>query len=129
KGCAPTCERSARISFWIAYVDQWDWEQAITSNERTLEYLKATVRVIWRVLVGAEKHVQKLFPRLHDSRYPDLPEELTFLHAEEILEMYPRKQRETEMVQKHSAIFIIAIGWTLKDGYPTRCARPIMTIG
>jgi aspartate--ammonia ligase len=104
-----------------AYVDQWDWEKAITSNQRTLEYLKATVRVIWRVLTGAEKHVQKLFPRLHDPRYPNLPDELTFLHAEDILDMYPdlpRKQRETAILQKYPAIFIIGIGWTLKDGYP-----------
>ena len=104
-----------------AYVDQWDWEKAITSNQRTLEYLKATVRVIWRVLAGAEKHVQKLFPRLQDPRYPNLPEELTFLHAEDILDMYPdlpRKQRETAILQKYPAIFIIGIGWTLKDGYP-----------
>jgi len=104
-----------------AYVDQWDWEKVITPSQRTLDYLKATVRVIWHVLVGAEKHVLELFPRLQDSRCPSLPEELTFLHAEDILEMYPdlpRKQRETAVLQKYPAIFIIGIGWTLKDGYP-----------
>ncbi|UCF68149.1 MAG: aspartate--ammonia ligase, partial [Acidobacteriota bacterium] len=54
-------------------------------------------------------------------KYPDLPEELTFLHAEEILERYPdlpRKARETEIVQEYPAIFIYGIGWTLEDGYP-----------
>jgi aspartate--ammonia ligase len=104
-----------------AYVDQWDWEKAITADQRNLEFLKATVRAIWRVLVGAEKHVQALFPLLKDSRYPNLPEELTFLHAEEILDMYPdlpRKQRETAILQKYPAVFIIGIGWPLKDGYP-----------
>src|SRR5215469_2096823 len=104
-----------------AYVDQWDWEKTITANQRTLSYLKATVRAIWHVLVGAEKQVQSLFPRLKDSRYPNLPEELTFLHAEDILDMYPdlpRKQRETSILQKFPAIFIIGIGWTLRDGYP-----------
>ena len=62
-----------------------------------------------------------LVPQLKDFRYPDLPEEIKFLHAEEILEMYPdlpRKQRETEVLQKYPAIFIIGIGWPLKDGYP-----------
>ncbi len=104
-----------------AYVDQWDWEKAITSRQRTLEYLKATVRTIWQVLVGAEQHVQALFPKLRDGRYPNLPEELTFLQAEEILERYPdlpRKQRETAILQEHPAVFIIGIGWTLADGYP-----------
>ena len=104
-----------------AYVDQWDWEKAITPSQRTLDYLKATVRVIWHVLAGAEKHVLGLFPKLQDSRYPSLPEDLTFLHAEDLLEMYPelpRKQRETAILQKYPAVFIIGIGWTLKDGYP-----------
>ena len=103
------------------YVDQWDWEKAITAGDRTLEYLKATVRAIWEVLVGAERYVQKLFPQLTDPRYPNLPDQLMFLHAEDLLEMYPdlpRKQRETAILQKYPAVFIIGIGWTLKDGYP-----------
>ncbi|HUK28129.1 MAG TPA: aspartate--ammonia ligase [Candidatus Acidoferrales bacterium] len=104
-----------------AYVDQWDWERAITENERNLEYLKDTVRKIWKVLKGAETHAQKLFPQLKTSKYPNLPDEITFLHAEEILERYPdlpRKARETEILQKYPAIFITGIGWVLKDGYP-----------
>jgi aspartate--ammonia ligase len=104
-----------------SYVDQWDWEKVITADMRTLDTLKDTVRKIWKVIKGAETMVLKEFPKLKDSRYPELPEELTFLHAEEILEMYPdlpRKQRETLVVQKYPAIFIIGIGWVLKDGYP-----------
>jgi aspartate--ammonia ligase len=104
-----------------AYVDQWDWERRITVEQRNLDFLKLTVGKIWNVLVGAEKFGQSLFPRLKDSRFPNLPEKLTFLHAEEILDMYPdlpRKQRETEVLQKYPAIFIIGIGWPLKDGYP-----------
>jgi len=104
-----------------AYVDQWDWERVILSEERNLETLKSVVRKIWTVLVGAQRYVQELYPALKDPRYPNLPHELTFLHAEEILEMYPdlpRKQRETAVLQKYPAIFIIGIGWPLKDGYP-----------
>jgi aspartate--ammonia ligase len=104
-----------------AYVDQWDWEKAITEKDRNLDYWKDVVRRIWKVITGAEKHVQTMFPQLKDPRYPNLPEELHFIHAEEILEMYPdlpRKQRETLLVQKWPACFIIGIGWKLKDGYP-----------
>ena len=104
-----------------AYVDQWDWERVITAEQRKLDFLKAIVSKIWKVIVGAEKFAQSLFPQLKDSRYPDLPAELKFLHAEEILEMYPdlpRKQRETAILQKFPAVFIIGIGWTLQDGYP-----------
>ena len=104
-----------------AYVDQWDWEKAITEKERTLKYLTETVEKIWKVIKGAEKHVQKLFPQLKTDKYPDLPEKLTFLHAEEILDKYPdlpRKQRETKILQEYPGVFIYGIGWTLKDGYP-----------
>ncbi len=104
-----------------AYVDQWDWERAIAASDRNLVFLKDIVRKIWKVLVGAEKYAQELFPQLKDPRFPNLPEELTFLHAEEILDLFPdlpRKQRETEILQKYPAIFIIGIGWQLKDGYP-----------
>jgi aspartate--ammonia ligase len=104
-----------------AYVDQWDWERAINASDRNVAYLKDIVRRIWKVLVGAEKFAQNMFPQLKDPRYPNLPEELTFLHAEEILDMYPdlpRKQRETQILQKYPAVFIVGIGWPLKDGFP-----------
>ena len=104
-----------------SYVDQWDWEKVMSQDQRNLDFLKDTVRRIWKVIYGAGKHVQELFPQLKNDKYPDFPEELTFLHAEEILDMYPdlpRKQRETAILQKYPAVFIIGIGWTLKDGYP-----------
>jgi aspartate--ammonia ligase len=104
-----------------SYVDQWDWERTITADQRNLEFLKDVVRRIWKVIVGAEQRVMEMFPKLKDPRYPPLPAELKFLHAEEILDMYPdlpRKQRETQILQKYPAVFIIGIGWVLKDGYP-----------
>jgi aspartate--ammonia ligase len=104
-----------------AYVDQWDWEKVMTPTQRNLDFLKDTVRRIWKVIKGAETFMQEMFPKLRSDGYPSLPDEITFLHAEDILEMYPtmpRKQRETAILQKYPAIFIIGIGWTLKDGYP-----------
>jgi aspartate--ammonia ligase len=104
-----------------AYIDQWDWEKAITENERNLKYLTETVEKIWKVIKSAEKHVQELYPQLKADKYPDLPDKLTFLHAEDIFEKYPnlpRKQRETRILQEYQGIFIYGIGWPLKDGYP-----------
>jgi aspartate--ammonia ligase len=104
-----------------AYVDQWDWERVITPEQRNLDFLKGIVSKIWKVIVGAERYAQELFPALRDPKYPNLPEQITFLHAEEILDMYPdlpRKQRETAILQKYPAVFIIGIGWMLRDGYP-----------
>jgi aspartate--ammonia ligase len=104
-----------------AYVDQWDWEKAITDQQRNLDYLRETVEAIWKVIKGAEDFVHGLFPQLKTDKYPNLPEKLTFLHAEEILERYPdlpRKARETAILQEYPAVFIYGIGWKLKDGYP-----------
>jgi len=104
-----------------AYVDQWDWEQVITPEQRNLDYLTAVVKKIWRVIKGAEAFLLERFPQLQSGRYPALPEELMFLHAEETLERYPdlpRKERENAILQEHQAIFIYGIGWPLADGYP-----------
>jgi aspartate--ammonia ligase len=104
-----------------SYVDQWDWEKVITPEQRNLDYLTETVKKIWKVLYGAGEFAREKFPQLKTDKYADFPEELTFLHAEEILERYPelpRKQRETAILQEYPAVFIYGIGWTLEDGYP-----------
>ncbi|MBN2061058.1 MAG: aspartate--ammonia ligase [Deltaproteobacteria bacterium] len=105
-----------------AYVDQWDWERVIVQEDRNLEFLKDIVRRIWKVIRGAGKSAQEMFPRLKTDKYPDFPEEILFFHAEEILDFYPdlpRKDRETRiLMEKAPAIFIIGIGWPLRDGYP-----------
>jgi aspartate--ammonia ligase len=104
-----------------AYVDQWDWEKAITAEQRNLGYLKEVVRKIWKVIKGAETYVHERFPELETDGYPDLPDEIEFIHAEDILDRFPdlpRKQRETAILQEHPAVFIIGIGWVLKDGFP-----------
>ena len=103
------------------YVDQWDWELAITPEQRTLAYLTSVVQKIWDVLRGAHAHAVERFPQLESDRYPALPEKLTFMHAEDLLARYPnlpRKQRETAILQEFPAVFIYGIGWPLKDGYP-----------
>ena len=104
-----------------AYVDQWDWERVITPQQRSLEFLTKIVKKIWTVLREAEDFALDEFPRLKRRKMPRLPEQLEFLHAEEILAKYPdlpRKQRETAILQEYPAVFIYGIGWTLADGFP-----------
>jgi aspartate--ammonia ligase len=101
------------------YVDQWDWERVMTPEQRSLDFLTDVVKKIWKVLKGAEELAIDMFPQL--KKYPSLPDELTFMHSEDILEKYPdlpRKQRETAILQEYPAVFIYGIGWTLADGYP-----------
>jgi aspartate--ammonia ligase len=110
-----------------AYVDQWDWERVISPEQRNLTFLKEVVQKIWKVLKGAETHVQQLYPQLKNDKYPDLPDELAFIHAEDLLARYPdlpRKERETRILQDYPAVFIYGIGWTLEDGYPHEMRAP-----
>ena len=104
-----------------AYVDQWDWEKAIRADQRNLNYLTETVESIWKVIKGAETFIQGLFPQIKTEKYSNLPDKLTFIHAEELLARYPdlpRKARETAILQEFPAVFIYGIGWILEDGYP-----------
>jgi aspartate--ammonia ligase len=129
--CAPgegicTDMRAIRKDYFLdqdhsAYVDQWDWERAITAADRNLEFLTDTVQRIWRVIRDAERTVQDMFPALRDARYPNLPDELVFVHAEDLFARYPdlpRKAREERLLREHPAVFIYGIGWPLADGHP-----------
>ena len=103
------------------FVDQWDWELRITEEQRHLEFLTEVVEKIWKVLKDAEVEVNERFPQLNAKHYPNLPEKLTFIHAEDLLDRYPtlpRKERENAILKEHPAIFIYGIGWPLRDGYP-----------
>jgi aspartate--ammonia ligase len=104
-----------------AYVDQWDWERVMTSDQRNLEFMTQIIKKIWKVLKGAETQLMELFPQLRSDKYPAMPEELVFMHAEDLLDRFPdlpRKQRETAILKEIPAVFIYGIGWTLSDGYP-----------
>ena len=99
------------------YVDQWDWEKVISREMRTLNYLKKTVRRIYEAIKVTENKLYVEFPQIE----PMLPEEVFFIHSEDLLKMYPHltsKEREDAIVKKHKAVFIIGIGGPLSDGKP-----------
>jgi aspartate--ammonia ligase len=99
------------------YVDQWDWELVISKEERTLEFLKYIVRKIYEVLKRTEFVIYENYSLLE----PILPDEITFIHSEELQLLYPKlnpRDRETEAVKKYGAIFVIGIGGVLADGLP-----------
>lgn len=99
------------------YVDQWDWEQTIREEDRTLDYLKKTVRKIYKAVKETERAVYDNFPHIT----PRLPEEITFIHSQDLLDCYPDlspKEREKEAVKEYGAIFLIGIGSKLSDGKP-----------
>ena len=97
------------------YVDQWDWEKVITKEERTIDTLKDTVRKIFSVFKATETFVTLIYPSIDRI----LPEDITFVTAQELEDMYPElssKERENAICREHKAVFILGIGDTLKSG-------------
>lgn len=97
------------------YVDQWDWEKVLLPEERTKEYLYATVNRIYEVLLNTEYIVCEHYPELK----PFLPKEIRFIESEELLERYPNlsaQEREREICKAYGAVFIHGIGACLSDG-------------
>lgn len=97
------------------YVDQWDWERVITVKDRTVEFLKDIVERIYAAMIRTEYMVFETYPQIK----PCLPENIHFIHAEELRELYPNldtKSREDAITKKHKAVFIIGIGCKLRDG-------------
>ena len=99
------------------YVDQWDWERVIGEENRNVEFLKKIVERIYAAMLRTEYMVYEMYPELK----PSLAEEIHFIHAEELLQMYPDltpKEREHAIAKKYGAVFIIGIGSELSNGEP-----------
>ena len=90
------------------YVDQWDWEKVITREQRNIAFLKQTVRRIYEAIKVTENKLYVEFPQL----VPSLPEEIHFIHAQQLLDLYPGKkpkERENEIVRRYGAVFVMGI--------------------
>lgn len=99
------------------FVDQWDWEKRIKIEERNIAFLKTTVKQIYAALLATEKSIAETYPELP----PILPQEIFFIHAEDLLAQYPQltpKERENAITKQYGAVFIIGIGGKIADGEP-----------
>jgi aspartate--ammonia ligase len=96
------------------YVDQWDWEKVISSEDRNLDYLKATISKIYESIKSVAFELTEKY-----GIVSELPQAITYLHTEDVLELYPNltaKERENEICKKYGAVFLIGIGGVLADG-------------
>ena len=97
------------------YVDQWDWERVMSKSERNIQFLKKIVRKIYSSILRTEFFICETYPQIK----PFLPEDVFFIHSEELRQMYPDmtpKEREDAICEKHGAVFIMGIGGKLGDG-------------
>lgn len=99
------------------YVDQWDWEMAIREEDRTVYYLREVVRSIFRCLKRTEFFIYDRYDKIK----PILPDDITFIYAEDLQKAYPNKtpkERENIVAEKYGAVFVVGIGGDLADGKP-----------
>ena len=97
------------------YVDQWDWEAVMKEGERNIDFLKAVVKRIYSAILRTEFLACETYPQLK----PFLPQDIHFVHSEELIQMYPdmsAKEREDAICKKYGAVFIMGIGGKLSDG-------------
>ena len=97
------------------YVDQWDWERTMTAEQRNLAFLRRIVNKIYGAILRTEFFICETYPQLKAF----LPEDVHFIHSEELVQMYPgktAKEREDLICRKYGAVFIIGIGGKLSDG-------------
>jgi aspartate--ammonia ligase len=104
------------------FVDQWDWERVIENKDRCLSYLKQTVTTLYQAIKKTEEAICAAY-----NLTPFLPEEIHFIHTEELLTYYPGltpKEREYAISKKLGAVFLIGIGGLLSDGKPHDLRAP-----
>ncbi len=97
------------------YVDQWDWERVMDKDERKLDFLKVIVKKIFKAMKDTEKSVYEQYSEIK----PILPEEITFVHTEDLVKKYPDlipSEREEKIAKEYGAVFLIGIGGMLEDG-------------
>lgn len=97
------------------YVEQWDWEKVILKEDRTLDYLKETVKKIYESIRKASIIMKKKYSKLTLT----LPKSIYFITSQELEDMYPDitpKERERKITKEKGAVFIIGIGDILKSG-------------
>lgn len=99
------------------FVDQWDWEKIISKEERNFHTLKKIVRRVYDALRYTEKFMSEKYGYIK----PILPDEIYFLTAQELENMYPEKtpkEREYEIAKAKGAVFLMQIGGDLASGKP-----------
>ena len=97
------------------YVDQWDWEAVMKDGDRNIDFLKSVVKRIYSAILRTEFLACETYPQLK----PFLPQDIHFVHSEELIQMYPdmsAKDREDAICKKYGAVFIMGIGGKLSDG-------------
>ena len=104
------------------YVDQWDWEKVIVRQDRTIDYLRKTVKKIVKAIADTSE-----FLKTKGFQEVDIVRDVHFITSQELLDLYPGKtdkEREYLITKQYKTVFIIGIGDALSDGVPHDMRAP-----
>ena len=99
------------------YVDQWDWEKAITENDRTEIFLIQTVKSIYNIMLSTQDMLKDHYPNYK----PVLKDTISIVTTQDLEDTYPNllpEEREKEYCKKYGSMFLMKIGHNLKSGVP-----------
>lgn len=103
--------------------DQWDFEIRITKEQRNLDQLKEYVTTIYKIITDCEDYILEKYPNIllpgHETAKWRLPKDITFITSEDLHKEFPNldvHSRENAAVEKYGSIFIVGMGWPMKDG-------------
>lgn len=96
------------------FIEQWDFEKVICKEDRTIEYLKETVKSVYKSIRQTSIFVKQKYHFITI----DLPKTITFVTSQELEDLYPDRtprEREDLITREKKAVFIIGIGDKLKS--------------
>ena len=99
------------------FVDQWDWEKIISKEDRNLDFLKETVRTVYKCLRKTEQYMAIQYDYIDLT----LPKDIFFITSQELEDMFPDntpKEREYYITKAKGAVCIMQIGDELASGEP-----------
>jgi len=97
------------------YVEQWDWEKVIDKSDRTIDYLKETVKAIYKSI----RQTSIIMKQKYHFLSLDLPKTIYFITSQELEYLYPDKlpkEKEELIAKEKKAVFIIGVGDKLNSG-------------
>ncbi len=97
------------------FVDQWDWEKIISKEDRNLDFLKDTVKTVYKSLRKTEKYMAIQYDYIDEI----LPHDISFITTQELEDKYPGntpKEREYLIAKEKGAVCLMQIGDKLASG-------------
>ncbi|MCI8547631.1 MAG: aspartate--ammonia ligase [Bacilli bacterium] len=104
-------------------IEQWDWEKVICKEDQTIEYLRNTVKSVYKSIRQTSIFIKQKYPFISVH----LPKTITFVTSQELKLLYPKQtpiERESLIAKENGTVFIIGIEDKLKSSILHKFKHP-----